>query len=109
MSPTRFWRLPRQTKVSILSTSVSQQCRIGYALYKQRENATDLYDLQTAVSPIKWQTRVVSCYPDGTGFAVGTTGGRTAIRYLSALLLHYLCNTDINTRGIRYIDEARQK
>lgn len=35
---------------------------------------------QTIESPIKWQTRVVSCFPDGTGYAAGTTGGRTAIR-----------------------------
>ncbi|KAI9815010.1 MAG: RNA export factor gle2 [Pycnora praestabilis] len=33
-------------------------------------------------SPLKWQTRVVSCFTDATGFAVGSIEGRCAIQYV---------------------------
>jgi mRNA export factor len=33
-------------------------------------------------SPLKWQTRVVSTFTDGTGFAVGSIEGRCAIQYV---------------------------
>lgn len=33
-------------------------------------------------SPLKWQTRTVSCFTDGTGFAVGSIEGRCAIQYV---------------------------
>lgn len=33
-------------------------------------------------SPLKWQTRVVSCFTDNTGFAVGSIEGRCAIQYV---------------------------
>ncbi|WVQ86232.1 hypothetical protein IAT38_008400 [Cryptococcus sp. DSM 104549] len=32
-------------------------------------------------SPLKWQTRVVSCFPSGDAFAVGSIEGRVAIQY----------------------------
>ncbi|KAF2704801.1 putative nuclear pore complex protein [Pleomassaria siparia CBS 279.74] len=32
-------------------------------------------------SPLKWQTRVVSCFADASGFAVGSIEGRCAIQY----------------------------
>lgn len=37
---------------------------------------------KTIQSPLKWQTRVVSCFPDATGFAVGSIEGRCAIQYV---------------------------
>lgn len=33
-------------------------------------------------SPLKWQTRVVSCYHDGTGFAVGSIEGRVGLQWI---------------------------
>lgn len=33
-------------------------------------------------SPLKWQTRVVSCFSDASGFAVGSIEGRCAIQYV---------------------------
>lgn len=41
---------------------------------------TDFY--KTMQSPLKWQTRVVSCFNDHTGFAVGSIEGRCAIQYV---------------------------
>jgi mRNA export factor len=37
---------------------------------------------KTMQSPLKWQTRVVSTFTDGTGFAVGSIEGRCAIQYV---------------------------
>ena len=33
-------------------------------------------------SPLKWQTRVISCFSDATGFAVGSIEGRCAIQHV---------------------------
>jgi mRNA export factor len=43
-------------------------------------NPTSIF--KTMQSPLKWQTRVVSCFPDATGFAVGSIEGRCAIQYV---------------------------
>lgn len=43
-------------------------------------NPTTIF--KTIQSPLKWQTRVVSCFPDATGFAVGSIEGRCAIQYV---------------------------
>ncbi|KAI1402493.1 WD40 repeat-like protein [Hypoxylon fuscum] len=37
---------------------------------------------KTLQSPLKWQTRVVSCFTDSTGFAIGSIEGRCAIQYV---------------------------
>ena len=44
------------------------------------DNPTKFY--KTMQSPLKWQTRVVSCFTDATGFAVGSIEGRCAIQYV---------------------------
>lgn len=44
------------------------------------KNPTKFY--KTLQSPLKWQTRVVSCFPDSTGFAIGSIEGRCAIQYV---------------------------
>ncbi|KAF7795948.1 hypothetical protein EIP86_007117 [Pleurotus ostreatoroseus] len=43
-------------------------------------NPTTAY--KTITSPLKWQTRVVSCFPSANGFAVGSVEGRVAIQYV---------------------------
>jgi mRNA export factor len=43
-------------------------------------NPTTIF--KTMQSPLKWQTRVVSCFPDASGFAVGSIEGRCAIQYV---------------------------
>ena len=40
---------------------------------------TDIY--KSIQSPLKWQTRVVSCFTDASGFAIGSIEGRCAIQY----------------------------
>ncbi|CAI5760532.1 unnamed protein product [Candida verbasci] len=38
---------------------------------------------KSSQSPLKWQTRVISCYPQANGFAIGSIEGRCAIQYIS--------------------------
>jgi mRNA export factor len=44
------------------------------------KNPTKFY--KTLQSPLKWQTRVVSCFTDAAGFAIGSIEGRCAIQYV---------------------------
>lgn len=44
------------------------------------KNPTKFY--KTIQSPLKWQTRVVSCFADSAGFAIGSIEGRCAIQYV---------------------------
>jgi len=37
---------------------------------------------KTVQSPLKWQTRVVSCFIDASGFAIGSVEGRCAFHYI---------------------------
>lgn len=37
---------------------------------------------KTIQSPLKWQTRVVSCFTDASGFGVGSIEGRCAMQYV---------------------------
>ena len=44
------------------------------------DNPTKFY--KTIQSPLKWQTRVVSCFNDASGFGVGSIEGRCAMQYV---------------------------
>lgn len=41
---------------------------------------TQLY--KNLPSPLKWQTRTVSCFHDGSGFAVGSVEGRVGLQWI---------------------------
>ncbi|ORY10870.1 WD40-repeat-containing domain protein [Clohesyomyces aquaticus] len=68
------------------------------------KDPTKIY--KTITSPLKWQTRVVSCFSDATGFAVGSIEGRCAIQYVedkdTSLNFSFKCHRqqDPNTRDI---------
>ncbi|KAF9429745.1 hypothetical protein BGZ94_009644 [Podila epigama] len=64
-----------------------------------------LYDLNNPttpfkqqVSPLKWQTRTISCFPTGTGYGIGSIEGRVAIQYVedkdSSLNFSFKCHRD---------------
>ena len=59
-------------------------------------NPTQIY--KTLVSPLKYQTRVVSCFTTANGFAVGSVEGRCAIQYVedkdSSLNFSFRCHRD---------------
>ncbi|CAO3599930.1 unnamed protein product [Absidia cylindrospora] len=43
-------------------------------------NPTTIF--KQTISPLKWQTRTVSCFIDGTGYAIGSIEGRVGIQYI---------------------------
>ncbi|KAL2135377.1 hypothetical protein VTI74DRAFT_8789 [Chaetomium olivicolor] len=53
---------------------------------------------KTLQSPLKWQTRVVSCFTDSQGFAIGSIEGRCAIQYVedkdASLNFSFKCHRD---------------
>ena len=54
---------------------------------------------KTVTSPLKFQTRVVSCFTTGNGFAIGSVEGRCAIQYVEdkvhGLLFRLTCRTRV--------------
>lgn len=58
---------------------------------------------KTIQSPLKFQTRVVSCFTDATGFAVGSIEGRCAIQYVeekdATANFSFKCHRDTPTSG----------
>ncbi|THV50696.1 hypothetical protein BGAL_0140g00190 [Botrytis galanthina] len=53
---------------------------------------------KTIQSPLKWQTRVISLFPDASGFAVGSIEGRCAIQYVedkdASMNFSFKCHRD---------------
>ncbi|KAK1828358.1 WD40-repeat-containing domain protein [Podospora conica] len=53
---------------------------------------------KTMQSPLKWQTKVVSCFTDSQGFAIGSIEGRCAIQYVedkdASLNFSFKCHRD---------------
>ena len=66
-------------------------------------NPTVIY--KTLLSPLKYQTRVVSCFTTGNGFAIGSVEGRCAIQYVedkdSTLNFSFRCHRDTPTTNQR--------
>ena len=68
------------------------------------DKPTEFY--KTMQSPLKWQTRVVTCFTDASGFAIGSIEGRCAIQYVeekdSSSNFSFKCHrqTPPNTRDI---------
>ena len=58
---------------------------------------------KTMQSPLKFQTRVVSCFTDASGFAIGSIEGRCAIQYVeekdASMNFSFKCHRDTPTSG----------
>ena len=72
-------------------------------------NAPDKF-FKTIQSPLKWQTRVVSCFNDATGFAVGSIEGRCAIQYVdekdASSNFSFKCHRETPTTGSRDVSQV---
>ncbi|KAI0537163.1 Poly(A)+ RNA export protein [Xylaria digitata] len=59
---------------------------------------------KTLQSPLKWQTKVVSCFTDASGFAIGSIEGRCAIQYVedkdSSSNFSFKCHRNAPTNNI---------
>lgn len=96
----KYWDLRQQAPAAILqlqervyTLDVAQSLMVVGLAEKQIEivnlaNPTAVF--KTIPSPLKWQTRVVSCFPDASGFAVGSIEGRCAIQYVDDKQSRYI-------------------
>ncbi|KAK0636343.1 WD40-repeat-containing domain protein [Bombardia bombarda] len=59
---------------------------------------------KTIQSPLKWQTRVVSCFTDSQGYAIGSIEGRCAIQYVedkdSSSNFSFKCHRDPPSQNV---------
>ncbi|KAG0056178.1 hypothetical protein BGZ83_006087 [Gryganskiella cystojenkinii] len=88
----KYWDLRQQTPISTVALpervytmdSVFPLLVVGTAdrhvLVYNLNNPT--VPMKSVASPLKWQTRTVSCFPTGNGYAVGSIEGRVAIQYI---------------------------
>ncbi|GAO48451.1 WD40 repeat-like protein [Saitoella complicata NRRL Y-17804] len=88
----KYWDLRQQSPVATLNLPervyamdvVNQLMVVGTAerhiCIVNLSNPTNIY--KTLQSPLKWQTRTVACFPNGSGYAVGSIEGRCAIQYI---------------------------
>ncbi|KAA8912803.1 hypothetical protein TRICI_003346 [Trichomonascus ciferrii] len=74
--PERAYTMDAEKKLLVVGTAERHICLIDLS------NPGSIF--KTVQSPLKWQTRVVACYPSGTGYAVGSIEGRCAIQYVDA-------------------------
>lgn len=74
--PERAYTMDSEKKLLVVGTADRHICLIDLS------NPGTIF--RTSQSPLKWQTRVVSCYPSGNGYAVGSIEGRCAIQYVDS-------------------------
>lgn len=88
----KYWDLRSQTAVGTVSCQdrvYSMDVRDSLLVVGTADRYINVINLQdplkfykTLQSPLKWQTRVVSCFSDASGFAIGSIEGRCAIQYV---------------------------
>ncbi|KAI1429130.1 Poly(A)+ RNA export protein [Xylaria sp. FL1777] len=88
----KYWDLRSQTPVGTVTCQervYSMDVRNSLLVVGTADRYINVINLQdplkfykTLQSPLKWQTRVVSCFTDASGFAIGSIEGRCAIQYV---------------------------
>ncbi|KAJ5343810.1 hypothetical protein N7541_008514 [Penicillium brevicompactum] len=107
----KYWDIRQQTPIAsvecqerIYSMDVKDKLLVvgtadRYINIINLDQPTKFY--KTMQSPLKWQTRVVSCFADASGFAVGSVEGRCAIQYVeekdSASNFSFKCHRETPT------------
>lgn len=74
MMPDRVYAMDSKQKLLVVATAERHIAIIDL------NNPATIF--KTATSPLKWQTRSVSCYIEGNGYAIGSIEGRCAIQYV---------------------------
>jgi len=68
-------------------------------LFNLSQNPT--VPIRTIASPLKWQTRTVACFTNGSGYAVGSIEGRVSLQYVEEKQQHqnfaFRCHRDGNS------------
>ena len=72
--PERCYSMDINGDLLVVATAERNVCIINL------NNPTTIF--KTTVSPLKWQTRVVSCYHNATGYAIGSIEGRVGLQWV---------------------------
>lgn len=72
--PERVYSMDVQQKLLVIGTAERHICIVDL-----NNPGTIFRSLQ---SPLKFQTRVVTCFPTGNGYAIGSIEGRCAMQYV---------------------------
>jgi len=90
----KYWDVRQQTGNPTLSVPLTERVysadvKFPLSIVATAEKTIVIYDLRKPnvefkkmPSPLKFQTRVVSCFPDKTGFAIGSIEGRVGIHHI---------------------------
>lgn len=72
--PERAYTMDTQKDLLVVGTAERHVCIINLS------NPGTIF--KNTISPLKWQTRVISCYPTGASYAIGSIEGRCGIQYI---------------------------
>jgi len=72
--PERIYAMDICQDLLVVATAERHICIINLS------NPTVIY--RDIPSPLKWQTRTISCYPNAIGFAVGSIEGRVGLQWI---------------------------
>lgn len=94
--PERVYAMDVQDSLLVVATANRQV--ISYNVQGQPQ------EISRKESPLKFQTRCVTCFPDTTGFAIGSIEGRVGIHYLQKVAgkesFAFKCHRqDVRNRG----------
>ncbi|KAJ1650701.1 RNA export factor gle2 [Dispira simplex] len=107
----KYWdtRTPNPVAtISLPDRCYSMDAKKNLMVVATAERHILVYDLnhpenayQTIMSPLKWQTRNVCCFPDATGYTVSSIEGRVGIQYVQpanqAQSFTFKCHRDNNS------------
>ncbi|KAI0463398.1 hypothetical protein LJB42_003425 [Komagataella kurtzmanii] len=74
--PERVYAMDTSQKLLVVATA---ERHIGVIDLNQPQQL-----FKQTMSPLKWQTRTVACYPQGNGYAIGSIEGRCCLQYIDA-------------------------
>ncbi|KAK5628882.1 hypothetical protein RRF57_004597 [Xylaria bambusicola] len=110
----KYWDLRSQTPVGTVTCQervYTMDVRNSLLVVGTADRYINVINLQdplkfykTLQSPLKWQTKVVSCFTDASGFAIGSIEGRCAIQYVedkdSSSNFSFKCHRDTPSNNI---------
>ncbi|CAG8786509.1 17742_t:CDS:2, partial [Dentiscutata erythropus] len=88
----KYWDM--RTPSPVLTVNLPERCYAMDAIYPlmvvgTADRLVQIYNLgrpstpyKTCQSPLKFQTRYISCFPSGDGYAIGSIEGRVGIQYV---------------------------
>ncbi|KAJ2549082.1 RNA export factor gle2, partial [Coemansia sp. RSA 1933] len=88
----KYWDLRQQSPIGTVNLperAYAMDCNHPLLVVATAERKMLIFNLsnpttpfETAESPLKWQTRTVSCFTTGDGYAIGSIEGRVGIQYV---------------------------